>query len=113
MSLTLPKYEIYEQGSQVRRSSESVKDTIVEAYLPARQGHGRKRYKDDFIRFLTYSQNFCDKTILQLNVINDIHFQDNPLTKFINEYDILGKKINKFIQPACGMQVCIGKLVNT
>ena len=48
MSLTLPKYELYEQGNQIRRSSKSIKDTIVE-------GYGRKRYKDDFIRFLTYS----------------------------------------------------------
>jgi four helix bundle protein len=47
MSLTLPKYELYEQGSQVRRSGKSVKDNIVE-------GYGRKRYKDDFIRFLIY-----------------------------------------------------------
>ena len=91
MSLTLPKYEMYEQGSQVRRSSKSVKDTIVE-------GYGRKRYKDDFIRFLTYSQSSCDETISQLNMISDIHFSKEPLTNLINEYDILGKKINRFIQ---------------
>ena len=74
MSLTLPKYELYEQGSQVRRSSKSIKDTIVE-------GYGRKRYKDDFIRFLTYSQSSCDETISQLNMISDIHFPNEPLTK--------------------------------
>lgn len=91
MSLTLPKYEIYEQGSQVRRSSKSVKDTIVE-------GYGRRRYKDDFIRFLIYSQSSCDEAISQLNMISDIHFPDKPLNELINEYDILGKKINKFIQ---------------
>ncbi len=91
MSLTLPKYEIYEQGSQVRRSSKSIKDTIVE-------GYGRRRYKDDFIRFLTYSQGSCDETISQLNMISDVHFPKDPLTSLINEYNILGKKINKFIQ---------------
>ncbi|MFP4025296.1 MAG: four helix bundle protein [Thiohalospira sp.] len=91
MSLTLPKYEIYEQGSQVRRSSKSVKDTIVE-------GYGRRRYKDDFIRFLIYSQSSCDEAISQLNMISDIHFPDKTLNELINEYDILGKKINKFIQ---------------
>ncbi len=91
MSLTLPKYELYEQGSQVRRSSKSVKDTIVE-------GYGRKRYKDDFIRFLTYSQSSCDEAISQLNMISDIHFPDNPLIELMEEYEILGKKINKFIQ---------------
>lgn len=91
MSLTLPKYELYEQGSQVRRSTKSVKDNIVE-------GYGRKRYKDDFIRFLTYAQSSCDEAISQLNMISDIHFKDEPLTFLIEEYDVLGKKINKFIQ---------------
>ncbi|PLX23044.1 MAG: four helix bundle protein [Marinilabiliales bacterium] len=91
MSLTLPRYELYEQGSQVRRPSKSVKDNIVE-------GYGRKRYKDDFIRFLSYAQSSCDEAISQLNMISDIHFPDKPLNQLINEYDILGKKINKFIQ---------------
>jgi len=91
MSLTMPKYELYEQGSQVRRSSKSLKDNIVE-------GYGRKKYKDDFIRFLTFSQSSCDETISHLNMINDIHFQSNPLNELISEYEILGKKINKFIQ---------------
>ena len=44
-SLLLPKYELYELGSQLRRSSDSIVSNIVE-------GYGRKRYKADFIRFL-------------------------------------------------------------
>lgn len=91
LSLSLPKYELYEQGSQIRRSCKSVKDTIVE-------GYGRKRYKDDFIKFLTYSQSSCDETMSQLNMISDIYFSDKPLNDLIEKYDILGKKINKFIQ---------------
>jgi four helix bundle protein len=91
MSLTLPKYELYEQGSQVRRSSKTVKDSIVE-------GFGRRRYKNDFVKFLIYSQSSCDETISQLNMINEIHFQDNSLSNLIDEYEILGKKINRFIQ---------------
>ena len=91
MSLTLPKYELYEQGSQVRRSSKSIKNNIVE-------GYGRKRYKDDFIKFLTYAQGSCDEVNSQLNMINDLYFEDQPLTKLMNDYDMLGKKINRFIQ---------------
>ena len=30
MTLTIPKFEMYEEGSQIRRSSKSVKFTIVE-----------------------------------------------------------------------------------
>lgn len=91
MTLTLPKYELYEQGSQVRRSSKSIKDTIAE-------GYGRKRYKSDFIKFLVYAHASCDESISQLNMISDIHFEEKPLTELINKYDMLGKKINKFIQ---------------
>ncbi len=36
MSLKLPKFELYEEGSQIRKSSKSVKNNIVE-------GFGRRR----------------------------------------------------------------------
>ena len=48
ISLKLPKYELYELGSQIRKSSVSVPTNIVE-------GYERKRYKADFVKFLTYS----------------------------------------------------------
>jgi hypothetical protein len=46
MSLSLPKFEMYEGGSQIRKSSKSIKSNIVD-------GFGRRRYKQEFIRFLT------------------------------------------------------------
>ena len=91
MSLTLPKYELYEQGSQVRRSSKSVKDNIVE-------GYGRRRYKADYIKFLIYAHSSCDEAISQLNMISDIHFPGQPLTELMKSYDELGRKINRFIR---------------
>lgn len=91
MSLTLPKYELYEQGSQIRRSSKSIKDNIVE-------GYGRKRYKDDFVKFLVYAQSSCDETASHLNMISDIHFPEDPLTQLMEKYDLLGRKLNKFTQ---------------
>lgn len=51
----LPKFEMYEEGSQIRRSIKSVKSTIVE-------GYGRKRYKAEFIKFLVYSLGSNDET---------------------------------------------------
>ena len=49
MSLVdLPKFEWHEEGSQVRRASKSVRANIVE-------GFGRRRYKAEFIKHLTYS----------------------------------------------------------
>lgn len=90
MTLTLPKYEMYEQGSQVRRSTKSIKDNIVE-------GYGRNKYKNDFIRFLIYAHSSCDEATSQLTMINEIHFQSEGLKELISEYEILGRKINKFI----------------
>jgi four helix bundle protein len=91
LSMQLPKYELYEQGSQIRRSSKSIKDNIAE-------GYGRKRYKNEFIRFLTFSHASCDETLSQLNMISDLYFKNEPLTDLINKYEELSKKINKFIQ---------------
>src|SRR5436190_16730476 len=94
MSLTkLPKFEMYEEGSQIRRSMKSVKSTIVE-------GYGRRRYKQEFIKFLTYSQASCDETTDHLETL----FETKSLSAR-DAYDSvharlqeLGKKINNFLQ---------------
>lgn len=39
MTLSLPKFELYEEGSQIRRSSKSIRSNVVE-------GFGRRRYKN-------------------------------------------------------------------
>ena len=91
MSLSLPKYELYETGSQIRRASKSISHNIVE-------GYGRKKYKNDFIKFLIYAQSSCDEVNDQIDYINEIHKKENPLTRLKEEYKTLGKQINKFIQ---------------
>lgn len=90
MTLTLPKYELYEQGSQVRRSIKSIKDNIVE-------GYGRNRYKNEFVKFLIYAHSSCDEALSQLTMIDEIHFESKGLMELISEYEILGRKLNKFI----------------
>ena len=88
MSMRLPKYEMYEEGSQARKSSKG----IVE-------GYGRRRYKADFIKFLIYAHASCDETILHLNLLNDTHdLNKNEMKSFLDSYNKLGAKINKFIQ---------------
>lgn len=91
LSLKLPKYELYELGSQIRRSSKSISYNIVE-------GYGRKKYKNDFIWFLIYSQSSCDEVNDQLDYINEIHRKENPFLELKEKYEVLGKQINKFIQ---------------
>jgi four helix bundle protein len=90
-SLLLPKFELYEQGSQIRRSSKSVKDQIAE-------GYGRRKYKADFIRFLIYAQASNDECSNQIETIIEL-YPDNQNWKYLyKQYDILGKKINRFIK---------------
>lgn len=90
---SLPKFEMYEEGSQIRRSSKSVKSNIVE-------GYGRRRYKQEFIKFLTYSIASNDETIDHLENL----FETNSLTDskrfedLFEKLDKLGKKLNLFLQ---------------
>lgn len=91
LSLDLPSFELYEQGSQIRRSSKSIKDQIVE-------GYGRRKYKADFIKFLVYAQASNDECFNQINTIIAIYPQKEGWNALKEEYEILGMKINKFIQ---------------
>jgi four helix bundle protein len=91
-SLLLPKYELYELGSQIRRSSDSVNSNIVE-------GYGRNRYKAEFIRFLVFSHSSCLETKGHLIKINHLYEGLIPnIEKYISDYDILGAKIFNFIK---------------
>jgi four helix bundle protein len=93
LSLELPKFEMYEEGGQIRRSSKAVTSAIVE-------GYGRRRYKGDFIKFLIYSQSECDETILHLEFLFETgSFKDGQrMDKLESDYDSLSKRINKFTQ---------------
>ena len=92
ISLKLPKNELYETESQIRRSSKSVSANIVE-------GYGRRRYHAEYIRFLIFSQTSCDETIEWLEYIADLYTLLEQNAKILlEEYEILGRKMTKFIQ---------------
>lgn len=92
LSLLLPKFELYEEGSQIRRSSKAVSTAIVE-------GYGRKKYKADFLRFLAYAQSECDETIEHLDFLFETaSFADNEKYNMLkSDYLKLSKQINSFI----------------
>ena len=94
MSLTeLPKFELYETGSQIRRSSKSVSANIVE-------GYGRRRYKAEFVRFLIYALASCDETREHLELLQETgSLKDSELyTSLESLIDELGRKLNRFLQ---------------
>jgi four helix bundle protein len=89
----LPKLEMYEEGSQIRRSSKSISSNIVE-------GYGRRRYKNEFIKFLNYALASCDETrghlefLFETGSLTDKTFFDD----ISKRYAILGKTTNNFLQ---------------
>ena len=87
----LPEFEMFEERAQIRKSSKSVKSTIVE-------GYGRRRYKNEFIRFLTYAMGSNDETVDHLEILFETgSLTDEDLYKdLIERLDKLGKKLNLF-----------------
>jgi len=92
ISLLLPKYEQYEEASQIRKSSKGICSCVAE-------GYGRRRYKNEFIKFLVYAQASCDETEVHISFIHDSgYINDQDYDSLKDEIDKLGRKINKFIQ---------------
>ena len=90
-SLRLPKYELYETGSQVRRSSKSMSANIVE-------GFSRRKYKAEFVRFLIFAHASCNETIEWMEYIRDCYPNlKGDITDILSKLDELGRKLNRFI----------------
>ena len=89
----LPKFEMFEEGKQIRKSIKSVKSTIVE-------GYGRRRYKQELIRFLIYAIASNDETTDHLETLFETEsLTDQELYHDLSErLDKLGEKLNLFIK---------------
>ena len=92
MTLTLPKFELYETGSQIRRSSKSIRSNIVE-------GYGRRRYKQEYIRFLIFSHASALETLDHLETLVETGSltKTDQYEKIWNIVDECGRKLNRFI----------------
>ena len=90
----LPRFEMYEQASQVRRSSKSIVANFVE-------GYGRRRYPAEHVKFLTYALASCDETKAHLEML----YETGSLTPehfhmLYHQYRHLGAKLYKFREAA-------------
>ena len=80
----LPRFEMYEEGSQIRRSAKSVVANFVE-------GYGMKRYKGDMVRYLTYSLSSCGETKAHLEILHETgSLASHRFDYFYREYRKLG-----------------------
>ena len=89
MTIKLPNPDRFETGSQIRRSSQSIKDNIVE-------GYGRRKYKADFIKFLIYSHASLLESTSQAEFLNKVH-PENGWNEIVEKLNKLGIKISNFI----------------
>ena len=86
----LPRFELYEEGSQIRRSSKSIVANIVE-------GYGRRRYKNEFILFLTYAIFSCDETKAYLQMLYKTKsLKEDVFLDLMPRYEELSAKLINF-----------------
>jgi four helix bundle protein len=97
----LPKFEMFEEGGQTRRSSKSVKSTIVE-------GYGRREYKQEFIKFLTYAIASNDETRDHLENLRETgSLADQEMFERIHKrIETLGRKLHLFLQSVDKSHIC-------
>ncbi len=92
MSMTLPQYELYETGSQIRRAAKSVVANIAE-------GYGRRQYAQEHLRFLTFALSSCDEVRTHLDILHGTKsISEEQFKSLEDEFDHLGRMLNKFIQ---------------
>jgi len=89
----LPKFEMFETGSQIRRSSKSIKANIVE-------GYSRHEYKQDYIKFLFYALSSNNETCDHLETLYEVKsLKNKELYNILSEkLDKLGRKLYNFIK---------------
>ncbi|MBI3319035.1 MAG: four helix bundle protein [Candidatus Omnitrophica bacterium] len=87
----LPSFEMYEEGSQIRRSAKAIPAAIVE-------GFGRKLYQQEFIRYLTYAIASCDETKEHLELLFETGSLKSreQVTEWLGRYEELGRKLYRF-----------------
>lgn len=93
MTLSLPKFEMYEEGSQIRRSSKSVPANIVEGYC-------LRRHKNEYLQYLHRALGSSEETLLHLKMLYETKsLQDEEIFKELSEkYERLGKMLFRFIE---------------
>jgi len=83
LSLTLPKFEMYEEGSQIRRSSKSVSSNIVE-------GFALRKYKNEYLHYLYRSYGSSEETLEHLRYLFETESFDDE-----SQYESLAKEYRK------------------
>src|SRR5437868_13978257 len=92
ITLGLPAFERYEQGSQMRRASKRIPANIAE-------GWGRRAKEAEFKHFLLISLGGCDEMAVHLDFARDLGYTTGERHKeLLARYESVGKRIHAFDQ---------------
>ncbi len=106
LTLKLPKFETYEEASQVRRASKSVSAQIVE-------GHALRQYKAEYLHYLARAYGSAEETmehLLYLVETGSAAKGADECRELMAEYEVLCRKVFNYMgsvrkehDPARGM----------
>lgn len=90
----LPKFEMYEEGRQILRSSKSIVSNFVE-------GYGMKQCKGDLIRYLTYALASCHETKAHLEMLHETKsLGQERFIELYNQYRKVGAMLYNYREAA-------------
>ena len=88
MTLKFPKYEQYEIGQQVRRSSKSIAINIAE-------GMGKQESSRDVIHYMRIAMGSCDETRVWLEFCRDLgYITQEEQFELDNRYREIGRMLH-------------------
>ena len=93
LTLKLPKHEMYEEGSQARRSSKSVSSQVVE-------GHALRQYKAEYLHYLGRGYASAEETIEHLQYLLETGSAsrvENECHALVEENGVLCRKLFNYI----------------
>ena len=91
MTLELPKHELHELGSQMRRAATSIPLNIAE-------GYGRKGTVADFKAFLRIALGSCNEVMVLIEMIKDLGYLENDVYQELNEtYDHIARQLYRLL----------------
>ena len=86
LTLTFPKFEIYELGSQLRRSSNSIPANLAEGF--------NNKHTNIYLEGISRAQGELRETIHHLKIaFRKEYFSKEKLNYFLKEYEICGRML--------------------
>jgi len=93
MTMKLPAFEKYEEGSQIRRSAKSVSSNIVEGYV-------LRKYKNEFLHFLYRAYGSAEETLEHLQYLHETRslVDERIFSDLADSYRQLNGMLFRFIE---------------